>query len=300
MAGDWLKVEKATTRKPEVLRIAGLLGIDRLQAFGLCFEFWSWCDDQMTESYVAGVTDVTVDSLVGYKGFASALISVGWLQVRNGSLVIPNFDRHLAEGAKTRALTAKRMKKSRASERHKSDDIRDGDSVTNSSPEKRREEINTGVSSRESPNPPDRSFLTGASEDFERFWEAYPRKKGRADAVLNWESSILVVQSQKGINESMAIGFLIAKAREIAASNLARKAPKFVPGADVFLVKQRFFDDPKEWEQVDDPKPRSRSKSADPRGNLDVMNSVLEKMGFGDGNEQGRADDSAAVDDSLV
>lgn len=136
MAGDWMKVEKVTSRKPEVLRIADKLGIHRLHAFGLCVEFWSWCDDQLRESYAAGVTEKFVDDIVAHNGFASALLSVGWLQVRSGSLEIPNFDRHLAEGAKSRALTAKRMKNNRAKQRNE----RDGASVTVASPEKRREE----------------------------------------------------------------------------------------------------------------------------------------------------------------
>lgn len=47
MAGDWIKVEKATSRKPEVLRIAAALGVHPDHAFGLCFRFWCWCDDHL-------------------------------------------------------------------------------------------------------------------------------------------------------------------------------------------------------------------------------------------------------------
>lgn len=114
MAGDWLKIEKATVRKPEVLRIAIALGIHPDHAFGICFRFWSWCDDQLETGNVTGVTESLVDALVERSGFASALVDVGWLQVRNGSLVVPNFDRHLSESAKKRGLTAKRVAKSKS------------------------------------------------------------------------------------------------------------------------------------------------------------------------------------------
>jgi hypothetical protein len=111
LAGDWIKVEKATARKPEVLRIAGIMGIHPDHAFGLCIRFWCWCDDQLNTPNAHGVSDSLVDSLVERSGFASALLEVGWLQARNGSLAIPNFDRHLSQSAKQRALTARRVAK---------------------------------------------------------------------------------------------------------------------------------------------------------------------------------------------
>jgi hypothetical protein len=145
MAGDWLKIEKATARKPEVLRIAELLSIHPDHAFGLCFRFWSWCDDQLSECNAVGVTESAVDVTVGRDGFAQSLIKVGWLLVRNGSLEIPNFDRHLSESSKKRALSAKRTQKTRSNLSRSCNAA----SVTQALPEKRREEkrrvLNTEV-----------------------------------------------------------------------------------------------------------------------------------------------------------
>lgn len=133
MAGDWIKVEKATARKPEILRLAVILGMHVDQAFGLCVRFWSWCDDNLSSGNASGVTEALLDALLGQPGIASALIEVGWLQVRQGSLAIPNFDRHLSKSAKSRALSARRtaLHRSRSS---------NGASVTKTLPEKRREE----------------------------------------------------------------------------------------------------------------------------------------------------------------
>lgn len=136
MAGDWIKVEKVTIRKPEVMRIGELLGIHPDEAFGLCFRFWSWCDDHLTDGNARSVTEVTLDTLVNRSGFSKALLEVGWLQARNGSLVVPNFDRHLSQTAKNRSLTSQRVAK------HKQ---RKGNApiVTEALPkeEKRREEV---------------------------------------------------------------------------------------------------------------------------------------------------------------
>ena len=116
MAGDWIKAEKATRHKPEVLRISELLEIHPAHAFGLCMTFWFWCDDQLETCHAKNVTSVTLDHVVGHVGFATALLEVGWLLVRNGSLVIPNFDRHLSDSAKKRALSGERKRKQREKE----------------------------------------------------------------------------------------------------------------------------------------------------------------------------------------
>jgi hypothetical protein len=143
VAGDWIKMEKATARKPEVLQLADLLAIHPDHALGLCFRFWSWCDDQMTSGHAPSVTSVTLDSVFGHAGFASALITVGWLRVREGSLEVPNFDRHLSDSAKNRALSGERKKKQRAGVTELSRNNRDK-SVTRE--EKRREEVSISVS----------------------------------------------------------------------------------------------------------------------------------------------------------
>lgn len=112
MAGDFIKVEKATARKPEVLRIAMLLQIHPDHAFGLCIRFWSWCDDNMSDG-TAAIDCPILDAVLGTPGFAQALIEVGWLKDRKKALEIPNFDRHLSQSAKVRCAATERKRKSR-------------------------------------------------------------------------------------------------------------------------------------------------------------------------------------------
>lgn len=149
MAGDWIKVEKATLRKPEVLRLATILKIHPDHAYGLCSRFWCWCDDNLSSGHLPGVTGQQLDMVMGHDGFSSALISVGWLQAREGSLVIPNFNRHLSQSAKSRALAARRQDKHRSRKSN-------APSVTKTSPEKRREEERREEEKeeKESPLPP--------------------------------------------------------------------------------------------------------------------------------------------------
>lgn len=171
MAGDWIKVEKVTPRKPEVLRVAAKLGVHPDHAFGLCFRFWCWCDDNLNSCNAVGVTDVMLDALLDRDGIATALIEVGWLQVRNGSLVIPNFDRHLSESAKKRGLSAKRTADSRSRKSNATN-------VTEVLPEKRREEKNINTHSLRSVENLIRPFPNHpAFEETWTLWKAHRKEK---------------------------------------------------------------------------------------------------------------------------
>jgi len=174
MAGDWIKIEKSTARKPEVLAISSALGIHPDHAFGLCVRFWSWCDDQLENGHADSVTNVTLDFVIGHSGFAQQLIRVGWLAETESGIDIPNFDYHLSESAKTRAQAAKRKSKSRA-ERDKCH----GKVVTKTRPEKRREEITTEGRKSEHliPKKLDDAECHAAAEK----WFAYLASKGLED-----------------------------------------------------------------------------------------------------------------------
>lgn len=174
MAGDWIKVEKSTARKPEVLAISSALGIHPDHAFGLCVRFWAWCDDQLENGHADSVTNVTLDFVIGHNGFAQQLIRVGWLKETESGIDIPNFDYHLSESAKTRAQAAKRKSKSRA-ERDKCH----GEVVTKTRPEKRREDITTEWRKPEHiiPKKLDDAECYAAAEK----WFAYMASKGLED-----------------------------------------------------------------------------------------------------------------------
>jgi len=144
MAGDWIKVEKSTARKPEIMGIARELSISMDAAFGLCFRFWCWCDDNLTTGNTFCVTESLLDETFGKQKFASAMVKVGWLQFDGDMMTVPNFERHLSKGAKTRAETAIRVaecKKRKRQERYSGNE-----SVTKKAlPEKRREDMNTDM-----------------------------------------------------------------------------------------------------------------------------------------------------------
>lgn len=113
MAGDWIKVEHTTPDKPEVVKLAGILGIDQDAVVGKLLRLWIWADQQSVSGNAITVTNSFLDRLVFCPGFAAGLVKVGWLNGRKGLLSIPNFDRHNGQSAKNRANTNRRVANSR-------------------------------------------------------------------------------------------------------------------------------------------------------------------------------------------
>lgn len=119
MAGDWIKVEHATIDKPEVLRAAEMLGIERRECLGLFFDFWIWLDKNLSEicpDFVRNVSRKSLDDVLHCDGFAATLESIGWAKWddKTWTLHVVNADRHNGNTAKTRALDADRKRKQRA------------------------------------------------------------------------------------------------------------------------------------------------------------------------------------------
>lgn len=138
MAGDWLKFEKSTPEKPEVFAIAARISLPSDTVVGKLFRVWAWFDTHTLDGNARGVTPAQLDDVAGVTGFIAAMAAVGWMLVDNDGVSLPNFERHNGETAKQRALTGKRVAKSRGKGNAKSN----GDTVTPplAREEKRREE----------------------------------------------------------------------------------------------------------------------------------------------------------------
>ena len=135
MAGDWIKIEESMPEKPEVAEIAEILGIDDPDTVaGKLIRVWAWATRNCNGDGVTTVTAMKqIDRCAGVTGFAKSMLKAGWLDTSNGCLTFPNFDRHISQTAKERALTSKRVARHRGNSGN-------GESVTKTLPEKRREE----------------------------------------------------------------------------------------------------------------------------------------------------------------
>jgi hypothetical protein len=250
MAGDWLKIEKATARKPEVCGIAGELGISLDEAFGICFRFWCWVDDNFTTN-AASVSETSIDALVGRSGFASAMKKVGWLESDEQGIKIPNFERHLSKGAKTRGQTAKRVE-SHAKNKRKERYDANADSVSFALPEKRREDKNTESVTRAGEDwhqlGDDLTFLQPSSEPFNRFWDALPpgMKSGRAACAKAFPEAIHAIMARHGMSDTGAENYLVERTAKFAKSPKGRDA-EFRWSPLTFLKDGHYDDSDESW-----------------------------------------------------
>jgi hypothetical protein len=141
MAGDWIKLQKDTFEKPEVVSIAEFLNLDPDTVVGKLARIWSWFDTHTVDGNATSVTFAFVNRLTGVTGFAEQLAAVGWLCQGEGGLTLPNFDFHNGETAKSRALGKNRTEKHRSNADTVTKNANsNADTVTKALPEKRREE----------------------------------------------------------------------------------------------------------------------------------------------------------------
>lgn len=115
MPVPWIKIEVILPDKQEVVTMAHLLKMkDPDTVVGKLIRLWAWADQQTVGGDHVKITCAYIDRLTFCKGFAKALMSVGWLQGEDGALQFLNFARHNGETAKARAESARRMAKSRS------------------------------------------------------------------------------------------------------------------------------------------------------------------------------------------
>lgn len=116
MAGSWIKVDTTLTTRPQVVRIASALKRTISDTIGACVVFWCAATEQGIDGDLPEWDESVVDTLVGIKGFASAMRSVGWLLDLPGDrkgLQVPKWQEHNAASAKRLAQDRERKRRDR-------------------------------------------------------------------------------------------------------------------------------------------------------------------------------------------
>ena len=117
MAGDWFKLEHATVDKPEIFQIAEALNIDPETVLTKIVRVWIWFDLHSIDGTAPVTLSALLNRAAGVTGFTKAMEDVGWLEKikikGKDFLFLPNFERHVGESAEKRALTARRVAKSK-------------------------------------------------------------------------------------------------------------------------------------------------------------------------------------------
>lgn len=111
---DWIKVRHALVRSAKIRLMARELGCNQITALGLAVKWLCWIDEQ-TEDGETSLLPKELDEEMGWRGCATALISIGWAaEDEKGRVVALEFDKHSGETAKKRAEAARRKGLQRA------------------------------------------------------------------------------------------------------------------------------------------------------------------------------------------
>ncbi|MFW6124607.1 MAG: hypothetical protein ACOC46_00555 [Pirellulales bacterium] len=211
MAGDWIPIRTNLARSREVLAVARVTGRSRFEVVGLLVTFWGWASGETVDGLLARLTCADLCETVGGDSrFWEAVEAEGWLAGRDDGIMIPNFDRWLANGAKSRLQKAKRQASWRSKQQGDAstgDAPVDGGASTSASTtgeerteeertvQKKQQEARKGASKFEKPSVDDvQSFCeeNGITIDAQQFIDHYDAngwKVGRA-AMKDWKAAV--------------------------------------------------------------------------------------------------------------
>lgn len=110
----WIKFRTSLLNHPKVVRIACAICAQDVRrmciAIGAIMHTWAMADAHADGECLPNMSFEALDLLLGVPGFAQAMADVGWLEQRDGSLYLPNYQEHNGTTAKRRAENSTRMK----------------------------------------------------------------------------------------------------------------------------------------------------------------------------------------------
>ena len=122
MASGWLKMRMDLQSHPKVVRILSAMRLkdgatqtDKFRVIGGLHAVWSVFDTHSEDGRLYGYTPETFDHVIGWEGFAEAMMLVDWLTFDGAETIeMPRFSEHNGQSAKRRAEDQKRKRDARS------------------------------------------------------------------------------------------------------------------------------------------------------------------------------------------
>ena len=112
-ANDWIRLNKGFITKPEVVRTAVALKVDKWRAAGAWITILDWADDLTEDGFIPRLDGDAIDAIVDLPGFFAVACAVGWMAVDADGVRFLNYTRYNTKSAKARSVDAKRQAKKR-------------------------------------------------------------------------------------------------------------------------------------------------------------------------------------------
>lgn len=170
MASGWLKMRMDLQSHPKVVRILSAMRLkdgatqtDKFRVIGGLHAVWSVFDTHSEDGRLYGYTPETLDHVIGWEGFAEAMMLVDWLTFDGSETIeMPRFSEHNGQSAKRRAEDQKRKRDARSEKKDVRNLSENDADKKRTREEKRREEVNIeayasvpGDSLRSTPDDPE-------------------------------------------------------------------------------------------------------------------------------------------------
>ena len=247
----WLQIDQTIRDHHKILDAADLLETTDAHVTGCLVLLWLWAIDNAPDGSLAGISDATIARAAKWSGeraaFIDALTDVGLLdrtpeglaihdwQDRAGNLI----DRRRADAERKRRERAE--KKAREASEHAEDrpaghptDVRTQSRENQS----RQKEEHSRAEGGDPLVPPATDGTSSASlqdQRFDQFWDAYPRKVGKADARKAWKKAKITAEIFEKIMTS------IAASKE--SDQWQREAGRYIPNPSTWINQGRWDDE---------------------------------------------------------
>ena len=247
----WLKVDQDLRDHRKLLEAADILDMEPVHLMGHLISLWLWSLSNIPDGNIGNLTKRTIARAAQWKGdpdeLIDALVEVRLLDKTEDGLFIHDWDDYAGALIRKREEDRERAKRNREKKKVSSDDTR---SVREPSADEletsvvrveeirdREEEIREREEKRESNEgaPSDSNCNQLLSDDFNRFWEVYPRKVGERQAFNEW----------KKINPDpdLANAIIASVERWKQSEQWTDDGGQFIPYPASFLAKERWKDD---------------------------------------------------------
>lgn len=227
-ASDWMKMRTNLWDDPRVGRIVDETETGEAAIIGALYWLWAAADEHSVDGLLADMTFRQIDRKTGVKGFADAVARIGWIAESPEGVQIVRFDEHNGKSAKRRASESVRKMSAR-----------DADKTLQCSGRAAHLEEERDIETKAVKQ----KHVQPAAARFADFWDAYPNKKGKAEALRTWKRKTLDAKADD----------LIAHVRLMTATDDGWRRG-YVPMGSTYLNGDR-------WEDVPQPAPDSQARA---------------------------------------
>ncbi len=276
----WIKVEQSIRDHRKILQVADELDVDAAHVTGCLVLLWLWAIDNAPEGSLEGVQPGTIARAAQWTGeksaFIEALTRAGLLDETPDGLQIHDWAERAGNLIERRKGDAERKRRERASKKSRDESAGAGegqpkDIRTQSRVEQSRVEQTRADQSREDPSPiapsggdtVEPAAPSLQEKRFAEFWDEYPKKVGKADALKAWKRAKITEE----IFERILQAVRAAKASE----QWRRENGRFIPNPATWINQGRWDDEL--------PPSSGTADSGKPEGTLDKLRRMYAEEG---------------------